>query len=89
MAEFTAVSRRRILESGELRITEDLDVRIVSAPNSGVGTLTADPTANTYSISVKNSDSWQEPLVYVRRSGTWVIPTKGYYNDSGTWKRID
>ena len=81
----------RVTESGDTRIDEDNNVRIViQAPNSGESVLSADFSYIAFSSTayVKWNGVWTQFDPKVKQDGTWDDPLAIYKKiDANTWKR--
>lgn len=82
----------RVLESGETRVTEDDNVRLVDnyQPNIGYGSSQYRPTVTLFASQAyaKYQNNWLRAVPYVKYEQEWLIPSRMYKHANGDWKRI-
>lgn len=82
----------RVLESGETRVTEDDNIRIVVnyQPNVAYGSSQYRPTVILFASEpyAKYQNNWLHAVPYVKYTQEWVIPSNVYKHANGNWKRI-
>jgi hypothetical protein len=80
----------RILENGDVRVTEAGDTRItLDKANNIVGSIVAnsDLTVFTSEPYYKENDTWKSFIPYVKYNDAWMNNVRIYKNLNGTWKR--
>tara|TARA_R100001377_G_scaffold46_3_gene88 strand:- start:2974 stop:3468 length:495 start_codon:yes stop_codon:yes gene_type:complete len=82
----------RVLESGDIRITEGGDTRIAAdvVVNSGESTITINGTLVLFlsEAYIKQAGVWTVFTPYIQYKGNWQVPEKLSKNISDDWKRI-
>jgi len=82
----------RVLESGETRVTEDDNIRIVVnyQPNIAYGSSQYRPTVTLFASQAyaKYQNNWLRAVPYVKYEQEWLIPSRMYKHANGDWKRI-
>jgi hypothetical protein len=80
----------RILENGDVRVTEAGDTRIVfDKANNIVGSIVSEPTHTVFTSTAyyNDDDTWKTFIPYVKYGGAWKDNVRIYKNQNGTWKR--
>lgn len=82
----------RVIESGDIRVTENGNTRLTYplAYNVGEGTLVAEPVFTRFNslAYVKKDGVWYRMTPNTKHEGAWKVPTRSYKNINGNWKRI-
>jgi len=87
LVEFTRVTEsgdRRVLENGDVRITDE----VLSNSAEGVIVVFSDRIAFSAEPYVKVLSDWKAFTPYVKYEDNWTIPDKIYKHTNGNWKRI-
>jgi hypothetical protein len=85
--DFTRITEsgdRRVLENGDVRITDD----VVSNSAEGVLIVFSDRIAFSAEPYVKVLTDWKAFTPYVKYEDNWTVPDKMYKHVNGNWKRI-
>jgi len=85
--DFTRITEsgdRRVLENGDVRITDD----VVSNSAEGVLVVFSDRIAFSAEPYVKILTDWKAFTPYVKHEDNWKVPDKMYKHANGNWKRI-
>jgi len=80
----------RILENGDVRVTEAGDTRItLDKANNIVGSIVSEPTHTVFTSTAyyNDDDTWKTFIPYVKYGGAWKDNVRIYKNQNGTWKR--
>lgn len=80
----TDTSDIRITDPSDTRITDEIPFNVITTMAVFSSTYVPfDPTP-----WVKHSSTWKEFLPYIKYNGSWVVPSRMYVNDSGSWRRV-
>lgn len=82
----------RSTENSDIRITEQNDIREISdqTNNAASSSIIANPTLFpfTYGVFVNQNLVWKTSEIYVNYLENWVVPSRIYKKEAGSWKRI-
>lgn len=79
--------------SGDTRITEDGDTRVIDGdfqPWSGIGSIDLATSLTVWEGDprIKHEGSWKPFLPYVKYNGEWVVPRYIYVKENDVWSRV-
>lgn len=82
----------RILENGDRRVTEDLNIRItdIIKTNTIESTFYAKSTFKSFTSRMfyKQLTLWKQVFPNVKHNSIWKVPLKMYTKINSIWKRI-